>query len=102
MSDHFIDIAKNAKILDELKTDLLGTVATLFRAIIQGAQGKIIESLAAIIILAYIIGRRLGVKFFQLDQAVKDQLKRAEDSEHEVEKWFNDLSSLKQYIDDVK
>ena len=50
MSDRFFDIAKNTKVLEELKSDLLSTVATLYKAIVKGTQEKIIESLAAIII----------------------------------------------------
>lgn len=101
MPERFFDIAKNTKVLDELKSDLLSAVATLYRAIVKGTQDKIVESLGAIVILTYLIGRRLGVKFFQIDQAVKDQLQTSQ-GEEDIEKWFNDISSLKEYINDMK
>ncbi|MFZ5945004.1 MAG: MazG-like family protein [Bacillota bacterium] len=102
MADQQFDIAKNAKVLEELKADLIGTVGTLLRSIVRGSQESIRGCLASIIITSYIIGRRLGLKFYQIDEAVKIQLKNSAGSEHEVEKWFSDLSSLKQYWDDMK
>lgn len=102
MPDRFFDIAKNTKVLEELKSDLLSAVATLYKAIVKGTQDKIIESLAAIIILTYLIGRRLGVKFFQIDQAIKEQLRISQGKDIEIEKWFKDISSLKEYINDMK
>ena len=101
MSDRFFDIAKNTKVLEELKSDLLSTVATLYKAIVKGTQEKIIESLAAIIILTYLIGKRLGVKFFQIDKAVEEQLHFAQSKYTDIENWFNDISSLKEYINDM-
>jgi len=102
MPDHQFDIAKNAKVLDDLKADLVSTVASLLKTIVRGSQDTIIECLAAIIITVYIIGRRLGMKFYQIDQEVHNQLFKAVGCDHEVEKWFNDISSLKQYWNDMK
>lgn len=102
MPDYQFDIAKNAKVLDELKADLIGTVGNLYRNIIKGSQETIIDCLAAIIITVYIIGRRLGIKFYQVDEAIGNQLRNSAGSNHEVEKWFNDITSLKQYWNDMK
>lgn len=97
-----LDIAKNAKVLDELRADLIGTVGSLFRNILKGSREAITGSLASIIITSYIIGRRLGIKFYQLDEAIAIQLKNSTGSDHEVERWFNDITSLKQYWEDMK
>ncbi|KJS19941.1 MAG: hypothetical protein VR72_16505 [Clostridiaceae bacterium BRH_c20a] len=102
MTEHQFDIAKNAKVLDELKADLIGTMGALYKNIIKGSQEAIVGSLASLIITIYIMGRRLGIKFYQIDEAVRIQLRNSIGSDHEVEKWFNDITSLKQYWDDMK
>ncbi|MGI6227429.1 MAG: MazG-like family protein [Peptococcales bacterium] len=102
MDESNFDIAKNAKVLDELKADLIGTVSTLMKNTIKGSEEAITGSLASLIVTTYIIGRRLGIKFYQIDEAVRIQLRNSIGSDHEVEKWFNDLTSLKEYWDDLK
>lgn len=102
MAESHFDIAKNAKVLEELKADLVGTVGTLMKNIIRGSQETITGSLASLIVTTYIVGRRLGIKFYQIDEAVRIQLHNSVGSDHEVEKWFNDITSLKEYWDDLK
>lgn len=102
MADQQIDIAKNAKVLEDLKADLVSTVAGLLKSIVRGSQEAILECLAAIIITVYIIGKRLGIKFYQIDQEVHNQLSAAVGNDHDVEKWFKDITSLKEYWNDLK
>ncbi|MFZ7102949.1 MAG: MazG-like family protein [Peptococcaceae bacterium] len=102
MPEQQFDIAKNAKVLDQLKADLVGTIGTLFRNILRGSQEAIIGCLASLIITSYIIGRRLGIKFYQIDESIRVQLKNSAGSDHEVEQWFNDITSLEEYWEDMK
>lgn len=88
------DITKNIRIIEWIKAELIGSISLVFKAMIKGSEEKIIDALSSIVIMAYILGKRLGINFSQLDVNIESKLKQGIEAEHEVEKWYGDFSSL--------
>lgn len=96
-----LDITKNIKIIEWLKSELLTTVASLFELLIKGTkagQEALIDVLANIILVTYILGKRLGINFSTIDMKIEDKIRLGILEEHRVEEWYGDLSNLKQYF----
>jgi hypothetical protein len=97
-----IDVAQNFKIIEWLKTELLDAVADLFKSLIKTGNDTKNDALASIIIITYLLGRRVGVSFSNLDRTVKDKLNVSIKEAREVERWYNDLFELSNYLENKK
>ncbi len=97
-----IDIARNIRVIEWLKAELLGTAAALFKAMVKNSEEAIEDALASIIITVYVLARRVGINFPQLDIRVESKLKNAIKEKHEVEDWYGDLTALLRYRGDKK
>ncbi|AOT73122.1 MazG-like family protein [Geosporobacter ferrireducens] len=96
-----LDITKNIKIIEWLKSELLTAIASLFELLIKGTkagQEALIDVLANIILVTYILGKRLGINFSTIDMKIEDKIRLGILEEHRVEEWYGDLSNLKQYF----
>jgi len=96
--DQEIDIARNLKTVEWLKTEQVSSVANLFKALIRGQEEPILESLANVIVATYLLGKRVGINFSKVDLKVESIIKMNIQEEHEVEKWYGDLSNLLHYL----
>ncbi|HHT62616.1 MAG: MazG-like family protein [Bacillota bacterium] len=96
------DIMKNLKMIDWLKAELVGSVAALFRAMIRGSEELILDCITGIIITTYILGARLGISFSRIDLNIKARLQDSNMKEHEVEKWFGDITNLRYYMEESR
>lgn len=96
--DQEIDIARNLKTVEWLKSELVSSVANLFKALIRGQEEPILESLANIIVATYLLGKRVGINFSKVDLKVESITRMNIQEEHEVEKWYGDLSNLLHYL----
>jgi len=96
--DQEIDIARNLKTVEWLKSELVSSIANLFKALIRGQEEPILESLANIIVATYLLGKRVGINFSKVDLKVESIVKMNIQDEHEVEKWYGDLSNLLHYL----
>lgn len=94
-----IDIATNIKIVEWLKTELLDSVAALFKSLIKSSNDATNDTLATIIIISYLLGRRVGVSFQSIDIALKNKLENSIYGAHEIEQWYGDLSELQNYLE---
>lgn len=94
------DIAKNVKVIDWLKAELVGSVAALLKAMVKGSEGLILECITGILITTYLLGKRLGMSYARIDLNMKTKLRDSVMKGHEVEKWYGDLSSLLKYVED--
>ncbi len=95
------DIGKNLKLIDFLKCELLNSVALLFETMIKGvksSQELVIECLTNILLVTYVLGRRLGFDYATLDRALEEKIKLGVLEEHHLETWYGDLSDLKEHI----
>jgi len=99
--DSELDITKNIRLIEWLKTELITGVAEVYRLLLKGArvsQDTIADVLANIIIVCYLLGKRLGVPYMIVDQKLESKIRLGIIEEHEVEKTHGDLSSLSSYI----
>ncbi len=99
---HERGIAKNIKIVEWLKADLVTSISSLFKSMLRGSEELILDALASLVITCYILGRRLGINFSRLDLKMEAKLRQGIDEDHEVERWYGDLSTLLNYLVDKK
>lgn len=100
-----LDVAGNIKVIEWLKTELLGAVTALYRVLLKGtraSQDTILDCLAGIIILVYLLSRRLGLDFSSVDMKTQNKLRSGILEEDEIEKAHGDLSNLLNYMKDRK
>lgn len=95
-------IAKNIKVVEWLKADLVNSAAALFKAMLRSSEDLMLDALASLVITCYVLGRRLGLSFSRLDLRVEAKLRQGIDEDHELEKWYGDLSTLLNYLVDKK
>ncbi|MCF8011448.1 MAG: MazG-like family protein [Clostridiales bacterium] len=91
-------IARNIKVVEWLKADFLASVSSLFKSMLHGSEEKLVDALASMVLTCYVLGRRLGITFSRLDLRVEAKLRQGIEENHEVEEWYNDLSSLLNYM----
>ncbi len=96
MSD---DIAKNIKMIEFYKTELLSSLSFLYGAMFKGKNGDdITDALTGMVMTVYLLSRRLGMDYSDLDKHMLDKIHLQIIEGHEAEKWYKDLSALKEYV----
>lgn len=95
-------IAKNIKVVEWLKADLITSASALFKSMLKGSEDLILDALASLVVTCYVLGRRLGINFSRLDLRVEAKLRQGIDEDHELERWYGDLSTLLNYLVDKK
>ncbi len=100
--DKSSDITKNVKIMEWMKTELILSVGDLFNLIFKGVKPldeALQDTLANIIMITYLLGKRLGISFNEIDYKIKEKIKLGIDENHSVENWYGDLSNLRKHMD---
>lgn len=92
------DIARNLKSVEWLKTELLTSVAALFRAMRESHDEVTLDQLANAIVSAYILGRRLGIDFSQLEMKLRHKVRANAEEPHDFEEWYGDFSALARHL----
>jgi len=87
-------IAKNIRVVEWLKADLLTSVSALFKSMLRGGEEHVQDALASLMITCYVLGRRLGISFSRLELKMESKLRQSIGEDHELEKWYSDLSAL--------
>lgn len=96
------DITKNVKIIEWMKNELLMSISELFNILYKGAKSAdddLQDILANIIVMAYLLAKRLGISFKEIDYKVKEKTSMGIKQDHSVEKWYGDLTNLKNHIE---
>jgi hypothetical protein len=96
--DQDFDIARNIKAIEWLKTEIVIDAGQIGRALLNGKDELVLESIADSILCCYLLARRLGVSFSKLESAVEGRARMAGMQGHELEQWYNDLSSLAEHL----
>jgi len=91
-------IAKNIRVVEWLKADLLTSVSALFKSMLRGSEEYIQDALASLIITCYVLGRRLGMSFSRLELKMESKLRQSIGEDHELERWYSDLSALLSHL----
>jgi hypothetical protein len=93
-----MDVAKRAKVIEWLKTEVIDHVSRLFKGLWEGSTTRVSDSLASLIVSSYILGRRLGISYRDLDDTVLDKLKKHKQEGHQLEDWYQDISTLEEHM----
>ncbi|AYB47300.1 hypothetical protein D5F53_30135 [Paenibacillus lautus] len=93
-----LDVAKRAKVIEWLKTEVIDHVSRLFKALWEGSTTKVGDSLASLMMSSYILGRRLGLNYRDLDDLLLEKLKKHKQEGHQLEDWYHDISALEEHL----
>mgnify|MGYP000937371320 CR=1 FL=1 len=100
--DKDIDITRNIKIIEWLKSELLQDVSSLFKILINGMREEvhdsISETLSNIILISYLLGKRLGISYNAIELKIDNKVKLGLLENHDVEKHYGDLSELAKHL----
>jgi hypothetical protein len=77
-------------------------VSDLFNLLFKGVKPldeAIQDTLANIIMITYLLAKRLGISFKDVDYKVKEKIKIGKEEDHSVERWYGDLTNLEKHLD---
>lgn len=98
-----IDITRNIKLVEWLKSELLTDVGNLFRVLVNGMSEELHDSIADIIsnliLICYLLGKRLGISYNAIELKIRAKIKLGLVEDHEVERFYGDLSELSKHLD---
>ena len=98
-----IDITRNIKIIEWLKSQLLMDIAVLFKSLVIGVKEEvrdaIADSIANVIIVSYLLAKRLGITFNVIELKMEKKIRLGIIEEHDVEKYYGDLSELTRHLE---
>jgi hypothetical protein len=97
-----LDIAQNLKIVEWLKAELIDSVADLFKSLLKTGSDATSDALATIIIVTYLLGRRVGISFQSIDIKLRDKLNISIREAPETDQWNSDLADLLNYLEKKK
>lgn len=96
-----INVIKDLKIVEWLKCELLSAVAHMFEIMSKGINSgreDLLDILANIILLSYLLGKRLGFSYEIIDSKIEDHIKLSLADDHTIEKWYGDLGELQKHL----
>ena len=97
-----LEVTRNIKIIEWMKTEILVSIGDLFNLLYKGVKPLdevLQDTLANIIMVTYLLAKRLGLSFSDVDYKIKEKIKTAINEDHSIERWYGDLSSLRKHID---
>ncbi len=94
-----LDIATNLKVVEWLKAELVESVGALLKSLLKTSSDASSDALATIIIVCYVLGRRVGISFQAIDMRIRHKINSSINDAHEIEQWYGDLSDLQKYLD---
>ncbi len=100
--DRNSDITKNVKIIEWMKKELILSVGDVLDLIFKGVKPldeALQDTLANIIMITYLLAKRLGISFSEIDYKIKEKIRIGIDQNHSVESWYGDFSNLKKHME---
>lgn len=94
-----LDIAKNLKMVEWLKAELVDAVGLLFKTLLKPSSEATADALTSIILLTYLLGQRVGVSFQRLDTRVKEKLLKGIQEGQGDDEWHRDITKLLRYLE---
>ncbi len=92
-----VDVIKNFRTIEWLKSEILTSIARLYEILATGEENTkedMEDLLSNIILLSYLLGRRLGLDYEDINLNLKNKIKLNIVQDHQIEKWYGDLSQL--------
>lgn len=78
---HGSDMIRRLRVLEWLKAELAVGLGEVMRAIAGGVRAPMADALARMVVTCYVLGRRLGIGYDELDAAVGRRLDEPLDPE---------------------
>ena len=100
--DRNSDVTKNVKIIEWMKKELILSVGDVFDLIFKGVKPldeALQDTLANIIMITYLLAKRLGISFSEIDYKIKEKIRIGIDQNNSVESWYGDFSNLKKHME---
>ena len=100
--DRNSDVTKNVKIIEWMKKELILSVGDVFDLIFKGVKPldeALQDTLANIIMITYLLAKRLGISFSEIDYKIKEKIRIGIDQNHSVESWYGDFSNSKKHME---
>lgn len=98
MSFKGMDITKNMRLIESLKSDLLLAVSNLYTEMssenCEDIGDVALDTLSDAIIISYLLSRRLGIEYPAMEKLITSKIRLGLLQEHETERYFGDLSAL--------
>lgn len=94
-----LNIAKNVRLIERLKTDLASQLAMIYKALLSGSEDLVAQALAGMMIACYCLGKRLGISHAALDRTLAFKLKEMAREGQEPEQHSHDLAGLSEYVE---
>ena len=98
-----IDITSNIKSIESLKSGLLGGVAALFKTLAgegrDNLHDTISDILSSIILICYILARRLGVNYTAVENKIRNKVRLGLIESDGTDINHEDLTELSRHFD---
>ena len=72
--NHNMDITKNVMMIETLKAEIVTGLGQLYQAMYLNQETEISDSLANLIIRCYILSKRLGIPFSEMDSIIEEKM----------------------------
>jgi hypothetical protein len=92
-----VNVVKNVKTIELIKAEIITAIGDLFKAMVKNNEAGILNALSNLILGCYFLGKRLGIPFAKLDEEIQERLAAPELQTVDLENWFGDVTSLRQY-----
>ena len=94
-----VDVVKSSKTIEELKVELLKAQWMIQHSTLNASENQILDSMARLVGLSYLLTRRLGFDYSRLDRALYKQLAQwQKDDLLDLESEWGDLNLLLAYL----
>jgi hypothetical protein len=101
--DRELDITRNIRLIEWLKSELLTDISNLFKVLVNGIkedmQTSVSETLANVVLISYLLGRRLGLSYSAIEIKIENKIRLGILEDHDVEKYYGDLSELAKHLE---
>jgi len=92
-----MDIIKNIRTVEWLKSELLTSVAYLYELLVKGEDDnkeELSDTIANIILMSLLMSKRVGLNYEDIANSIEKNIKLKIREGHKVERWYGDLSEL--------
>lgn len=94
-----VDVVKGLKAIEEIKVEMLKAQWTMQEGSLRGSEGEMLQGLADMVALSYLLTRRMGFDFSKLDRTLLQRLEEWKiEDHHKIETQWGDLSLLLSYL----
>lgn len=96
-----MDIIKNIRTVEWLKSELLTSLAYLYELLIKGEDDnkeELSDIIANIVLLSFLMSKRVGLNYEDIIISIEKKIKMKIREGHNLEKWYGDLSELLEFL----